>query len=89
VSIVVFSSIESPVISVRKAKESLGTRKDNMKNEKNNQKNRGVGLPLWTLLRIVWGAAITRERGQKPIFSPGLWVSICPENPIKLIAKQE
>lgn len=43
VSLVGFPSIESPLLSVEKAKEGLGGSLFSMKDEKNSQENRGKG----------------------------------------------
>jgi hypothetical protein len=47
VSIVGFPSIESPMVGVGKANESLGSSRVSMKNDKNSQENRGRGGGLW------------------------------------------
>ena len=46
VSVVDISSRESPVVGVGKARESLGSSRASMKNDKNSQENGGEGC-LW------------------------------------------
>ena len=57
VSIVGFPSIESPMVGVGKARESLGSSRASMKNDKNSQENRGGvvgGHMAWAAVTRSW-----------------------------------
>ena len=58
VSVVDISSRESPVVGVGKARESLGSSRASMKNDKNSQENGGEGAcgghMAWEILLSFW-----------------------------------